>query len=85
MKKDCRPFMERLCDALGEDLSSPLCRELQDHLDYCPDCSLQIDTVKRTIELYKALPRKRVPGNVERRLRARLNLSGGERETRDQR
>lgn len=74
MKEDCKPFMERLCDALGEDLFSPLCRELQDHLKQCPDCSLQVDTIKRTVELYQALPPKKVPSEVRERLWARLKL-----------
>ena len=74
MKEDCKPFMERLCDALSEDLSSPLCQELQDHLKQCPDCSLQVDTIKRTVELYQALPLKKVPGEVKERLWARLKL-----------
>lgn len=74
MKKECKPFMERLCEALGEDLSNPLCRELQDHLSQCPDCSLQVDTIKRTVEIYRALPLKEVPNDVQERLRVRLNL-----------
>lgn len=74
MKRDCRPFFERLCDALGEDLSSPVCQELKDHLDQCPECSLQIDSIRRTVEIYRCLPPVGVPGDVQERLRARLNL-----------
>jgi len=74
MKEGCKPFMERLCEALGEDLSSPLCRELKEHLAECPDCSLQVDTIKRTVEIYRSLPAKLVPGDVEERLLLRLNL-----------
>ena len=74
MNKKCKPFMDQLCDALGEDLDSPLCRELREHLDGCPDCSLQIDTVKRTIEIYRSMPGEHVPSDVQNRLLARLNL-----------
>lgn len=74
MKSNCRPYIERLCDALGEDLSSPVCRELQEHLAQCPDCALQVNTVRRTVEIYQTFPCKRIPGDVEKRLRAVLHL-----------
>ncbi|TKJ41096.1 hypothetical protein CEE37_05360 [candidate division LCP-89 bacterium B3_LCP] len=74
MSKDCRPIMERLCEALDEDVSSPICQELQAHLDACPDCSLQVDTIKRTVEIYRSLPIENVPEEVEERLLVRLNL-----------
>jgi RNA polymerase sigma-70 factor (ECF subfamily) len=74
MKEGCRPFMDRFCETLGEDPSSPLCRELEKHLKDCPDCSLQVNTIKRTVEIYRALPRRKVPGEVQERLLVRLNL-----------
>jgi hypothetical protein len=67
-------MVERLCDALGEDLSSPLCQELQDHLAKCPDCALQVDTVRRTVQIYQTFPCERVPGDVQKRLLAILQL-----------
>lgn len=74
MKKDCQPFMDKFCESLGEDPSSPLCQELADHLKDCPDCSLQVDTIKCTVEIYKSMPGKEVPGEVQKRLLTRLNL-----------
>lgn len=74
MKEKCRPFIERLCETLGEDITSPICRELKEHLDQCPECSLQIDTVRRTVEIYRSVPPTRVPGDVEKRLLAKLQL-----------
>ncbi len=78
MKETCRPFIERLCTSLGEDIASPVCRELQAHLEECPDCALQIDTVRRTVEIYRAVPGEKVPGEVQQRLFARLNLPQSE-------
>jgi hypothetical protein len=74
MNQNCKPFVERLCEALGEDLGSPLCRELKDHVEGCPDCALQIDTVRRTVEVYRAMPDERVPSDMQSRLLAKLNL-----------
>jgi hypothetical protein len=74
MKEDCRPFMDKFCESLGEDPSSQLCRELQEHLEHCPDCTLQVNTIKRTVEIYQAMPPQTVPGEVQKRLLVKLNL-----------
>ncbi|RJP77671.1 MAG: hypothetical protein C4524_08080 [Candidatus Zixiibacteriota bacterium] len=66
--------MERLCTALGEDLNSPVCTELKEHLESCPDCTLQLDSVRRTVEIYRSIPCAHVPGEMQKRLLARLNL-----------
>ncbi|MBU0520106.1 hypothetical protein KKA00_02160 [bacterium] len=79
MKDDCRPFMDRFCESLGEDPSSAICRELQEHLDKCPDCTLQVNTIKRTVELYQNMPQPLVPGDVQKRLLLRLNLPCGDK------
>jgi hypothetical protein len=79
MSQKCKPFVERLCDALGEDLNSPICRELKEHLENCPDCALQIDTVKRTVEIYRSIPGQRVPSEMQKRLLARLNLPAADK------
>ncbi len=74
MKQDCKPFLDKFCESLGEDQDSPLCRELNEHLQNCPDCLLEVDTIKCTVEIYKSIPNKKVPGDVQKRLLARLNL-----------
>jgi RNA polymerase sigma-70 factor (ECF subfamily) len=84
MKTKCRPYIERLCNALGEDLNSPLCRELQEHIAQCPECTLQVNTVRRTVEIYQTFPCSRIPGDVEKRLRAVLHIPLLEVSSKDQ-
>jgi len=74
IKPECKPFVDRLCESLGEDLNSQLCRDLKEHLEQCPDCSLQVDSLKRTIEIYRCLPATILPGDVEKRLWKKLHL-----------
>lgn len=85
MKDDCKPFVEKLCDSLGEDVDSPLCLELKEHLANCPDCSLQVNTIKRTVEIYRSLPARLIPGEVRQRLWLRLNLTPSAQKTQDRR
>ena len=47
---DAKTFAE-VCDYLGNDLDSPLCKEIRDHLESCPECRLFIDDIRRTVTL----------------------------------
>ena len=65
----------QLCDALGEDLDAPICRELADHVEECPECRIILDTVKQVVYLYReVVSEENVPEDVNRRLFKILNL-----------
>jgi anti-sigma factor RsiW len=57
-----------ICDNLDENLHSPRCREIKAHLRECPDCQAYLDSLKKTIALYKAMPEPSVPTRVHREL-----------------
>jgi len=42
-----------LKEYLGEDLNHPMCKELKDHVDQCPDCKNYLESIKKTVILYK--------------------------------
>ncbi len=57
------------CQYLEEDLEAPLCRELKAHLEECPECSMNLQTVRKTIQLYRKLqPRAKLSPEVKRKL-----------------
>lgn len=49
----CKDVMSHICDSLGEDLNSPKCIEIKNHLDKCTDCTNYFKSVEKTIEFYK--------------------------------
>jgi hypothetical protein len=52
-----------------------LCKSLEKHLADCKDCRVVVDTLKKTIELYKMESDKEsIPPQVKERLYAKLNL-----------
>jgi anti-sigma factor RsiW len=57
--KNCTRVYHHLCDNLDADLSSPGCREIRKHLEQCPDCHAYLDSLKKTITLYRSA---RIPG-----------------------
>ncbi|MCP4725887.1 MAG: zf-HC2 domain-containing protein [bacterium] len=42
---------KQICDYLGGDIDSPMCREVKEHLDACPECNVFFDSIKKTVTL----------------------------------
>ena len=61
--------------ALGEDLESPACREVQEHLKTCPTCKVYFDTVRKTVTLCRQCEEEeKIPEDVKSRLFKVLHL-----------
>ncbi len=52
-KITCKEVMHHLCDNLGENLDSPKCEEIKDHLDSCERCQKYFKSIETTILFYK--------------------------------
>ncbi len=77
MKKkhiNCKDIFNRICDTLDQTLDSPTCRDLKHHLDDCPDCLAYLDSMKKTIVLYRKYPNPKIPGKVHKQLLKKLKL-----------
>jgi hypothetical protein len=70
----CADIFRHICDNLDEKIDSPECREIRKHIDDCPDCVAYLDSLKKTVRLYRIYPDPAVPAAVHKRLYATLNL-----------
>lgn len=52
-KITCKEVMNHICDNLGEDLNSPRCVAIKNHLDHCDSCQKYFKSVDSTIQFYK--------------------------------
>ncbi len=72
---DCRVLLEPLSDYISGDAAESLCAEIEAHMAECEDCRVMVDTLRKTILLYRAVESDQLPGDVRRRLYQRLDLS----------
>ncbi len=49
----CKEVMSHICDNLGEDLNSPRCVAIKQHLETCGNCKCYFKSVEDTIKFYK--------------------------------
>ena len=79
---NCREVRAKMSEFLDAEIAAEVLTELRGHLHDCNDCRIEVDTLKRTIELYQKIPSTRIPGAVEERLFKTLKLDriGGEPE-----
>jgi len=74
----CITVLEQICDELGENLDSLKCLEIKKHLEECPDCCAHVDSLRKTVYLYRYVMKDSecdVPEDVDNRLWKVLNLS----------
>src|SRR5262245_23776113 len=73
--QSCRLMLKSLSEYVDGTLDESLCDEIEKHLGECECCQIVIDTLRKTIELYRVMqPAPPVPEDVRARLFMRLNL-----------
>lgn len=73
--KNCQHLLGQLSDYLDGAASAQVCHEIEQHLANCDDCRVVVDTLGKTIELYKKLPQPELPDTIRQRLYKSLDLA----------
>mgnify|MGYP001156508757 CR=1 FL=1 len=71
----CSHYLHEISDYIDGELDPRLCRELEEHMAGCENCTVVVNTLKRTIELYQedeSTPE--LPEETRKRLFKRLSL-----------
>src|SRR5262245_60033475 len=71
---NCSDVLSQLSDYLDAEAAQELCAQLEAHLSECSTCRIQIDTVKKTISLYRSVDPLECPEQVRMRLHAVLSF-----------
>lgn len=74
MTQLCRELKDKLSEYLDGDLESALCAEIERHLQGCDNCRVMVDTLNKTITLYRNYGQVSVPPDTHGRLTRVLRL-----------
>jgi anti-sigma factor RsiW len=70
----CRDMLADLSDYLDGQASDKICAEIERHMASCEDCRIVVNTLEKTILLYRDLPRPELPEAAQQRLYQALDL-----------
>lgn len=71
---DCKDVIAQLSDYLDAEAAQDLCLSLEAHFVKCSHCRVYIDTVKKTISLYRSESALECPEQVRLRLHTILSF-----------
>ncbi len=74
IKVTCKEVISHICSSIGEDLDSPKCVEIRQHLEGCKSCKTFFRTVESTIQFYKQY-NVEVTEEIHNRLWEKLDLT----------
>jgi predicted anti-sigma-YlaC factor YlaD len=70
----CKDIAQHVCEHLDEGMHSPKCKEILKHLKSCPNCTAYLDSMKKTVRLYRTYPDPKLPARCRKQLFAVLKF-----------
>jgi anti-sigma factor RsiW len=64
----CKDLLDALSDFVDGELDESLCSDIEEHLKDCNPCRVEVDTVKKTVTLFKNNLPYEIPLAVQDRL-----------------
>ena len=74
MSVECRDHLNCLSDYVDGELDPDLCAEIERHMAECGDCRIVVDTLRKTVSLYRSYGHETIPEATKDRLYAVLKL-----------
>ena len=72
--RHCQEILKELSAYIDDELEARLCAEIEAHLAGCPDCQAMVDTLRKTVILYRRSEPDDLPPDVRDRLYKVLHL-----------
>jgi anti-sigma factor RsiW len=74
-QRECQHLLNALSEYIDGEAPAELCIEIERHLAVCTNCRVLINTLRKTISLYRELPEPEMPARILERLYATLGLT----------
>jgi|WetSurMetagenome_2_1015567.scaffolds.fasta_scaffold53913_3 hypothetical protein len=72
-KLRCSEVARYVCENLDEQLNSRKCLAIKKHLQNCPQCSTELDSLKKTVFLYRTCPTPKIASQSHKKFMADLS------------
>lgn len=73
--ENCHDLLDGLSDFIDGEASAELCAEIRRHMAGCDKCRVVVDTLRKTVTIYRQLPQPDLPDQARERLYQVLDLS----------
>jgi len=69
----CQEVLDQLSDYLDDEARAELVHEVDQHLHSCSHCRVEVDTLRRTIQIYRCEEKVVLPVTLSEKLQAALD------------
>ena len=73
-EQTCQVLLSQLSEYIDGELEETFCAEIERHLSTCENCQIVVNTLAKTVTLYRQLPAPKMPDEKQDRLFKVLNL-----------
>ena len=77
----CKDFLQALNEYLDETEDAEIRREVEQHVNECPNCWVVFNTTKKTLKVFKGMEPKTIPDDVHSRLMDRIHQRMAEKKS----
>ena len=81
----CSEVYDHLCDNLDEKLNSESCRQIKAHIADCENCTALLDSLKKTVYLYRHYPTPKLPKKIKKELFAVIRYDNSKTKSKSRR
>ena len=74
-KEICHHLLDGLSEYLDGEAAAEVCAEIERHLAGCADCRVLVDTLRKTVAVYRELHQPELPAEARLRLYTSLDLT----------
>ncbi len=74
-KITCQEVLDQLWEYLDDEARAELCSEIEGHLTACSHCRVEVDSLRKTVLLYRNGDEAKAPIQLSERLRAALETA----------
>ena len=67
-QESCRAYLPKLSLYISGEAEEALCTEIERHLEVCENCRIVVDTLRKTILLYRTWGGQDLPEDTKERL-----------------